>query len=74
MIRSIEFVTTPDETGKGRVIVDGRYYGLPLGVVLEYKALRDILDTNIQLLRATCNTSKGAKDPIEFMQSRGFLL
>jgi hypothetical protein len=31
-------------------------------------------DDNIQLLRAICNRKKGAKDPIEFMQSRGFLL
>lgn len=29
---------------------------------------------NIQLLCPFCNLSKGAKDPIEFMQSRGFLL
>ncbi len=31
-------------------------------------------DDNIQLLCATCNLSKGAKHPIDFMQSRGFLL
>jgi len=31
-------------------------------------------DWNIQLLRATCNNQKHAKDPIDFMQSRGFLL
>jgi 5-methylcytosine-specific restriction endonuclease McrA len=31
-------------------------------------------DDNIQLLRAACNMQKGAKDPIEFMQSRGNLL
>jgi 5-methylcytosine-specific restriction endonuclease McrA len=29
---------------------------------------------NIQWLCAPCNTSKNRKDPIEFMQSRGFLL
>lgn len=29
---------------------------------------------NLQLLCPTCNMSKGAKDPIDFMQSRGFLL
>lgn len=29
---------------------------------------------NIQLLCPTCNRSKGTKDPILFMQSRGFLL
>lgn len=29
---------------------------------------------NLQLLCPTCNMSKNAKDPIEFMQSRGFLL
>lgn len=31
-------------------------------------------DDNIQLLTATCNLKKGAKHPVEFMQSRGFLL
>lgn len=29
---------------------------------------------NIQLLCPTCNVRKSAKDPLEFMQSRGFLL
>lgn len=31
-------------------------------------------DGNVQLLCAPCNISKRARDPIEFMQSRGFLL
>ena len=31
-------------------------------------------DENIQLMRATCNIKKGAKNPVDFMQSRGFLL
>lgn len=31
-------------------------------------------DENIQLLCRKCNQSKGAKHPIEFMQSRGYLL
>ena len=31
-------------------------------------------DLNIQLLRQQCNQQKSAKDPIEFMQSRGKLL
>ena len=31
-------------------------------------------DGNIQLLRQTCNNQKRAKHPIDFMQSRGFLL
>jgi len=30
--------------------------------------------SNIQLLCPRCNRSKGAKDPISFMQTRGFLL
>ena len=30
--------------------------------------------TNLQLLCAFCNISKGAKHPLEFMQSRGYLL
>ena len=32
------------------------------------------IDSNIQLLCQKCNLSKGAKHPIDFMQSRGFLL
>lgn len=31
-------------------------------------------DDNMQLLRSTCNQQKSAKHPIDFMQSRGFLL
>lgn len=31
-------------------------------------------DDNVQLLRAKCNLQKNAKDPIDFMQSRGFLI
>ena len=31
-------------------------------------------DENIQLLRAVCNLNKGRKNPIAFMQERGFLL
>jgi hypothetical protein len=31
-------------------------------------------DDNMQLLTATCNLKKGAKHPVEFMQSNGFLL
>lgn len=30
--------------------------------------------TNLQLLCPDCNRRKGAKDPIDFMQERGFLL
>jgi 5-methylcytosine-specific restriction endonuclease McrA len=30
--------------------------------------------TNVQLLCATCNVRKSAKDPIQYMQERGFLL
>lgn len=31
-------------------------------------------DDNVQLLCQTCNLQKGKKDPVEFMQSKGFLL
>ena len=31
-------------------------------------------DRNLQILCATCNLQKGAKHPIDFMQSKGFLL
>lgn len=32
------------------------------------------VDANMQLLSAKCNLQKGAKHPVDFMQSRGFLL
>lgn len=32
------------------------------------------IDTNMQLLTATCNMQKHKKHPVDFMQSRGFLL
>jgi 5-methylcytosine-specific restriction endonuclease McrA len=31
-------------------------------------------DENMQLLTATCNMKKGSKDPIKFMQQKGYLL
>jgi len=31
-------------------------------------------DGNMQLLRAVCNLKKSAKDPIDYMQSKGFLI
>ena len=31
-------------------------------------------DANLQLLRSTCNQQKYSKHPVDFMQSRGFLL
>lgn len=31
-------------------------------------------DDNVQLLRASCNSQKHAKHPVDFMQERGFLL
>lgn len=36
----IRFVTTPDETGLGRIVVNGRYFGLPRDVAAEYEALK----------------------------------
>ncbi len=32
------------------------------------------VDANVQLLRATCNLHKHAKHPVDYMQSKGFLL
>lgn len=39
----IVFDTKPDETGKGRVIVDGRFYGLPVAAVSELLATKNAL-------------------------------
>ena len=54
--------------------------GLPLGGNFHLDHILPIYlggvneDSNIQLLRSTCNQQKSAKHPIDFMQSRGFLL
>lgn len=54
--------------------------GLPLGddYHLDHKmpiALGGLnKDWNMQLLRSACNNQKQAKHPVDFMQSRGFLL
>lgn len=40
----MEFITTPDETGKGRIIFEGRYYGLPVDAVKQIKAMKELLE------------------------------
>lgn len=54
--------------------------GLPLGDdyhldhIMPLKLGGINADANMQLLRAKCNLQKNAKHPIDFMQSKGFLL
>lgn len=54
--------------------------GLPLGSNYHLDHIMPIslggpnTDSNIQLLRQQCNNQKRAKHPVDFMQSRGFLL
>lgn len=54
--------------------------GLPLGKEYHIDHIMPIAlggpneDRNVQLLRKKCNLSKQAKHPIDFMQSKGFLL
>ena len=54
--------------------------GLPLGENYHLDHIMPLAlggtnaDENIQLLRQRCNNQKHAKHPIDFMQSRGFLL
>lgn len=54
--------------------------GLPLGVKYHLDHIMPIAlggtntDDNIQLLRDVCNFQKHMKHPVDFMQSRGFLL
>jgi 5-methylcytosine-specific restriction endonuclease McrA len=54
--------------------------GLPLGDNYHLDHIMPIAlgganeDSNIQLLRQRCNNQKHAKHPVDFMQSRGFLL
>lgn len=38
---SIVFDTKPDATGMGRLIVDGRFYGLPVAAVLELQSCKE---------------------------------
>lgn len=37
----IELITKPDATGLGRVIVDGKIYGLPVVAVEAWRELQD---------------------------------
>jgi hypothetical protein len=54
--------------------------GLPLGKNYHLDHIMPLalgglhVDTNMQLLRQRCNNQKSAKHPVDFMQSRGFLL
>lgn len=54
--------------------------GLPLGKDFHIDHIMPIAlggtntDDNVQLLRKRCNLQKSAKHPVEFMQSKGFLL
>ena len=54
--------------------------GLPLGDNYHQDHIMPLalggenIDSNMQLLRAACNLQKSAKHPVEFMQSKGFLL
>lgn len=40
----MKFVTTSDETGQGRIIIDGRYYGLPVAAIERIKTMYDTLN------------------------------
>jgi len=46
----------------------------PLDHIIALANKGENIDSNIQILCQKCNSSKHAKDPIEFMQSRGFLI
>lgn len=52
---------------------------MPLGIKFHVDHIMPIslggtnTDNNVQLLKATCNLKKNAKDPIDYMQSKGFL-
>lgn len=54
--------------------------GLPLGGSYHLDHIMPLVlggpntDSNIQLLRQSCNSQKCAKHPVDFMQERGFLL
>jgi 5-methylcytosine-specific restriction endonuclease McrA len=48
--------------------------GYHLDHIVSLKRGGDNVDSNMQLLTKRCNQNKSAKDPIAFMQSRGFLL
>lgn len=40
----MKFVTTSDETGQGRIIINGRYYGLPVEAIERIKTMYETLD------------------------------
>lgn len=45
----IEFITHPDTIGKGRLLVDGRYFGLPMEVILRFQQLQKLAADVIEL-------------------------
>lgn len=57
----MEFVTTPDESGKGRLIVDGRYYGLPLETVKRLELMYTTLQSMTQYEECDCGCPWKAK-------------
>lgn len=36
-----EFITKPDENGYGRITYNGRYFGLPMALIEDYKRLKE---------------------------------
>ena len=50
MPRKIEFITEPDVTGMGRIVVDGKFYGLPVDVVVAFKQLTDSSSELVKML------------------------
>ncbi|MGK5049759.1 HNH endonuclease [Janthinobacterium sp. GB4P2] len=53
---------------------DLRLLGHHLDHIVPVRDGGENIDSNIQLLCPSCNHSKGAKNSVDFMQSRGFLL
>lgn len=54
----IKFITEQDETGLGRIVVDGRYFGLPAREVAIFAAANE----RIRELEADCIRLKSAWD------------
>ena len=54
-MKPVEFITEPDCLGLGRVIIGGRYYGLPIAQCAEYKTLRESVMDAYEQTDATAN-------------------
>lgn len=61
----MKFVTTSDETGQGRIIINGRYYGLPVEAIQRIKTMYDTLNGMTAYEECDCGCPWKSKPKLE---------